>query len=251
MRAVILAAGLGWRLGGGEEQLPKCLLVFDGRSLLHRHLDALRGVGITHVSIGVGYRADAIEQEIARVAAGMQVQLVFNPDYRDGNVVTLHTLRAAMTAGEDVVLMDADVLYHADLLSRLAASGQANCFLLDRDFEAGDEPVKLCVAANRLVEFGKQIVTGIGYDTVGESVGFFKLSAAMARRLAVRAEQYVRQGRRDAFYEDALRDLLLRDPEAFGFADITGIPWIEIDFPQDIQRAETEVLAHIRARVAA
>ena len=251
MHAIILAAGLGWRLGGGEGQLPKCLLEFGGRSLLHRHLDALRDAGITEVSIGVGYRADAIEREIARVAVGMSVNVVFNPDFRDGNIVTLHTLAAAMNAGKDVLLMDADVLYHADLLSSLVASGHANCFLLDQNFEPGDEPVKLCVADGRLVEFGKQIDAEVAYDTIGESVGFFKLSAPMAARLAMRAEEYVQQGRRDAFYEDALRDLSLRDPEAFAFEDVSGIPWIEIDFQQDIQRAETEVLARTHARAAA
>ena len=73
----------------------------------------------------------------------------------------------------------------------------------------------------------------------------------MAARLAMRAEEYVQQGRRDAFYEDALRDLSLRDPEAFAFEDVSGIPWIEIDFQQDIQRAETEVLARTHARAAA
>ncbi|MFT5176800.1 MAG: choline kinase [Gammaproteobacteria bacterium] len=251
MRAVILAAGLGWRLGGGEDQLPKCLLEFDGRSLLHRHLDALHAVGITQVTIGVGYRADAIEKELSKVVAGMTVDVVFNADFHEGNVVTLYTLRAAMTAGDDVMLMDADVLYHVDLLSRLAGSEHRNCFLMDRNFEAGDEPVKLCVSSNRLVEFGKQIAADVAYDTVGESVGFFKLSSKMASRLVWRAEEYVLQGRRDAFYEDALRDLLLACSAEFGCEDITGIPWIEIDFQQDIRRAETEVLAHIRARVAA
>ena len=251
MRAIILAAGLGWRLGGGEEQLPKCLLEFAGRSLLQRHFDALRSVGITDVSIGVGYRADAIGREIARCAESMNVQVVFNADFREGNVVTLHTLRAAMTAAEDVVLMDADVLYHSDVLSRLIASEHANCFLLDRDFEDGEEPVKLCVVADRLVEFGKTIADGVAYDTVGESVGFFKLSATMAEQLAGRAAEYVREGRRDAFYEDALRDLLLREPQAFGYEDISGIPWIEIDFQDDIRRTETEVLVHIRTRAAA
>ena len=69
--------------------------------------------------------------------------------------------------------------------------------------------------------------------------------------IAGRAEEYVREGRRDGYYEDALRDLLLRDPQVFGHEDISGIPWIEIDFQEDIRRAETEVLAHIRTRAAA
>lgn len=251
MRAIILAAGLGWRLGGGEEQPPKCLLRFDGATLMERHLRALAAAGVREVDVGVGFRAAAIEAEIARLHLPIPVRLVHNPDFREGNIVTLHTLRDAMLAGDELLLMDADVLYHIDLLRRLIGSEHANCFLLDRDFEAGDEPVKLCVDQGRVVEFGKIIPEQVRFDLCGESVGFFKLSAAMATRLAARAEHYVASGWRDAFYEDALRDLLLQSPDEFGFEDITGIPWIEIDFQADVQRAETEVMAHIRAREAA
>lgn len=251
MRAIILAAGLGWRLGGGQEQPPKCLLRFDGATLIERHLHALVAAGVRGVHVGVGYRAAEIEAEIARLQLPIPVRLVHNPDFREGNIVTLHTLRDAMLAGHELLLMDADVLYHTDLLRRLTGSAHANCFLLDRDFDAGDEPVKLCVADGRLVEFGKIIPEQVHFESCGESVGFFKLSAAMATRLAARAEHYVATGRRDAFYEDALRDLLLQAPDEFGFEDITGIPWIEIDFQADVHRAETEVMAHIRAREAA
>jgi choline kinase len=251
MRAIILAAGIGWRLGGGHEQPPKCLLRFDGETLLERHVAALVAAGVRELHVGVGYRAADIEAEIARLRPPIPVHVVHNPDYREGNVVTLHTLRDAMTGGGDVLLMDADVLYHADVLHRLAGSGYANCFLLDRGFEPGDEPVKLCVAGGRLVEFGKSIPAHVEFDLCGESVGFFKLGATMAERLAERAAQYVHRGQRDAFYEDVLRDLLLEAPEAFGFEDVTGVPWIEIDFQEDVQRAEREVMAHIRAREAA
>jgi len=251
MRAVILAAGLGWRLGGGEEQPPKCLLRFGGRSLLERHLRALAALGVSRVDVGVGYRAGDVARELDGLAVRVPVALVHNPHFREGNVVTLHVLREAMTAGEDVLLMDADVLYHPELLARLAASRHPNCFLLDRDLEPGEEPVKLCVSGPRIVEFGKRIPAATRFDLCGESVGFFRLAAPMAARLAACAESYVEQGRRDAFYEDALRDLLLAEPEAFGFEDVTGIPWIEIDFQHDVRRAETEVLAHIAAREAA
>ncbi len=251
MRAVILAAGQGWRLGGGQEQPPKCLLSFDGQSLLERHLRALEGLGVDELHLGIGYRAGDIEREVARVDPVFPVRLVRNPHWREGNIVTLHTLREALLAGDDVLLMDADVLYHSDVLRTLVRSRHRNCFLLDRVFEAGDEPVKLCVAAGRLVEFGKHLPAGLAFDLCGESVGFFKLAPDMAGRLAVAAEGYLARGARDAFYEDALRDLLLEDPAPFGHEDVTDIPWIEIDFQEDIRRAEQEVMAHIRAREAA
>lgn len=251
MRAIILAAGLGWRLGGGQEQPPKCLLRFDGQSLLERHLLALEAVGVSELFIGVGYRAQAIREELAGRGAGHPVHTVYNPHFREGNVVTLHVLAEALLAGGDVLLMDADVLYHQEVLERLVSSRHRNCFAMDRELEPGEEPVKLCVSAGRLVAFGKQIPPGVDYDTCGESVGFFRLHETMAARLARSVEGYVQRGEREAFYEDAVRDLLLESPDDFGYEDVTGIPWIEIDFQADIERAEREVMAHIRAREAA
>jgi choline kinase len=113
---------------------------------------------------------------------------------------------------------------------------------LDRDFEPGDEPVKLCVQNGQLVEFRKQVAADLTYDFAGESVGFFRFESAFARRLATRTEYYVAAGRHEEPYEEAIRDLLLETPSAFGYEDITGLPWIEIDFPEDMKRAENEIL---------
>ena len=65
----------------------------------------------------------------------------------------------------------------------------------------------------------------------------------MARHLANKAEEDVASGRRGRMYEGAIRDLLMTEPaNAFGVEDVTGLPWIEIDFPEDIVRANDEVL---------
>jgi len=251
MRAIILAAGVGCRLGDGERQRAKCLLRFDGRSLIERHLHALARAGVERVSVGVGHRADDVRAELAAAKPPPHVDTVHNPHYREGNVVTLHTLAAALDSGDEVLVMDADVLYHEDVLLRLVHSRHGNCLLFDREFEAGDEPVKLCLDRGRAVAFGKQVPPGLHYDLCGESVGFFKFTPPMARRLARQVAAYVERGERDAFYEDAIRDLLLENPQDFGVEDVTGVPWIEIDFPEDIERAERTVMARIHERSAA
>ena len=55
-------------------------------------------------------------------------------------------------------------------------------------------------------------------------------------------DDYIAGDKNDAPYEEAIRDLLLRDPDKFGFEDISGIPWIEIDFPEDIEHAIKKIL---------
>jgi choline kinase len=246
MRAVILAAGVGNRLGNTHSG-PKSLLAFGGKSLLARHLDTLAALGVGHVAICVGHEADRIRGEVETLNASDRVSTILNPDYREGSVVSLWTVRRYLEAGGDVLVMDADVLYDAAVLARLVTTGVTNCFLLDRDFEAGEEPVKLCLNRGLPVEFRKRLDPGLVYDLAGESVGFFRFSEAMGQRLARRTEYYVDRGGRDQPYEEAIRDLLLETPDAFGYEDVTGMPWIEIDFPEDVARARDEILPRLAA----
>jgi choline kinase len=237
MKAIILAAGLGRRLGAST---PKCLLEFGGRTLLQRHLDVLASRAIDEVVIGVGHGAEQVEAALAQGRQPIPIRLVYNPDYAQGSIVTLWHLRESLCAGSDALLMDADVLYDRRVLARLLESRHRNCFLLDREFEPGDEPVKLCVRDGRLVEFRKQV--DVACDYTGESVGFFRLSGRMAGKLIEAAATYIGANRRDQPYEEALRDTLLAEPDQFSFEDITGLAWIEIDFPADIERARAAIL---------
>jgi choline kinase len=243
VRAVILAAGVGRRLGAGADHPPKAALEFGGKSLIARHLEILRHLGVEQVTVATGYKSELLEREIARAGAGF-ASCVLNPAYRDGSIVSLWAARRALASGADILLMDADVLYDYRLLARLVESRHVNCFLMDRQIEPGDEPVKLCVREGQLVDFHKIVRNPCDY--YGESVGFFRLSPPVASRLAARSESYVSGGRGGEWYEEALRDVLLESaPGTFGFEDITGLPWIEIDFPEDVARARDEILPRL------
>lgn len=68
----------------------------------------------------------------------------------------------------------------------------------------------------------------------------------MAKKLIIQTGLYIRQGRHQESYEEAIRDILLTSPrDTFILDDITGMPWIEIDFAADIERANTEILPRI------
>jgi choline kinase len=247
MRAIILAAGRGIRLQQSEEeQLPKCLLAFDGRTLLERHLRLLRKVGVEEVVLALGFRHELVEAELQRLRWLPRPEIVLNERFELGSVLTVHTVAEAMTRGGEVLLMDADVLYHPDIMSALAAGrNPVNRILIDRDFEAGDEPVKVCVREGVPVELRKQVAAGLQYDTIGESVGFFRFDAAGARRLATLVAGYVDSERGHMPHEEAVRDLLLERSQIIDVTDITGLPWIEIDFPVDVSRAAREVLPEL------
>jgi len=251
MRAIILAAGRGKRLAGhNPDGHPKCLMEFGGRSLLDRHLDLLFRLGVRGADLVVGYEADRIIEHVATLRSRPDVAYHFNPRYEQGSVLSLWAAADTLNSGEPVLVMDADVLYHPAILQRLVETRIENCYLLDRDFAPGDEPVKIAVRDGSMVEFRKQLAPDLQYDTLGESVGFFRFGPECAAVIAARCARYDAEGLGDAPHEEALRDVLLERPGDFGFEDVSGLPWIEIDFPEDVVRADQEVLPAIRAEFA-
>ncbi len=243
MRAGILAAGLGRRLGDTTLP-PKILLRFGGETLLERHIGFLRHCGVRRVDMVVGHRADEIEAEIDRIGARDLVVTRFNPDYAQGPIVSLWHLREAFTSGEPIVFMDGDVLYDHRMMERLVASTRENCFLMDRAAEEGEDPVKLCMRDGLLVDFHKRPQRD--YDWWGEWVGFCRFDAGVAAKIAVVAAKIVEAGQRDAIYEDAFREVVVTEPPGtFEVEDITGLPWVEIDFPEDLDKATSEVFPRL------
>jgi choline kinase len=237
-RALILAAGVGRRLGGQNPagaHLPKVLLRFGGRSLLARHLDILRGCGVRDVTLVLGYGEGDIRAELATLP-GPPPSILVNPDFRRGSVVSLHAGRSVLESGAPIVLMDGDVLYDRRLMARLVRSALPNTLLLDREIEPGDEPVKLCIADGRIVDFHKR--PKAPHEWHGESVGFFRFAPDAAAELAGRVEAYATGEGATMEYEEPIRDMMLASPAGrFGFEDISGLPWTEIDFPEDVEKA--------------
>jgi len=242
--AIILAAGVGRRLGNDA---PKVTLAFGGRSLLERHIAALEAAGVTDIAVTVGHRADLIRDELARIGAAGRVALIDNPRYREGSIVSLWAQRARLAAGATVLLMDGDVLCDTRMIARLVAAPPGNVLLFDRQIEPGDEPVKICLRGDVIVDFAK--LPERAHDRHGESVGFFRFSADMAAALGERVAAYVEEGRGASEYEAAIRDLILAHPDRFGYEDISDLPWTEIDFDFDVVRARQEVLPRLQELV--
>ena len=246
MKSVMLAAGIGARLRFTTTKLPpKGLLRFGSKPLLQFHIEILQRQGIDELVLGVGYHHQDIERQIAVPGAQDYVRTVFNEDCEESNIVTLWTLRDESCCGEPVLLTDAGVLYHDDLVARLVDPCRQNCLLLDRAFDSGDQPVKVRARDGEIVEFRKRL--RVEFDSCGESVGIFKQFADVAEKIIIQTELYLRQGRRHEPYEETIRGVPLTSPRGtFAFEDITGNPWIEIDFAADIERANIEALPRIR-----
>jgi choline kinase len=258
MKSVLLAAGVGKRLGARGQQIPKGLLSFGGQSLLERHIRALLKFGARPVVIVIGYKKDDVRREITAkfcdrcivttngkpAPADADIVFIENPVYHHGNLLSLWATHKLVET-EPFLLMDADVLCDERLVQRILESPHANCFLLDRESVAqggSDEEMVAGVNAGRVMRFERGLKAR-DFQVIGESVGFFKFSAEGSRAMFAKMKEYLDRQNVDAHYDDALGEIL--DTVNFGYEDITGQPWIEIDFEEDARRAEREILPRI------
>jgi len=242
LKAIICAAGRGVRLGVNS---PKVLLEFGGRTLLEWHALRLREVGIQEVVLVTGYLREEIARVLPETGARHEVSIreLVNERFQEGSVLSVAAALPEIEGSRDpILLMDADVLYPTQMLERLIHSSAPTALLVDREYSTqDDDPVLVPVKNGRPFEFRKKW-TGQA-DFVGESVGFFKIAPGDLPMLAeeTRARSAGRSVRDS--YDDVLRAMVLAD--RFGFEDVTGVPWTEIDFPEDLSRARAEVLPRI------
>lgn len=237
MKAIILAAGVGKRLKNHGQGLPKCLVEIGGIPLLVRMLSSLKKLGITDRVVVVGYEKERIEQLVKELSDGIgPVRLRVNPDYRKGSILSLWSVRDEFN--ENLLIMDADVLFPDALLSKLIHSPHSNALLLDPRSSSTGEEMMLMIKGDRVVHIGRKVEGP--YDLIGEGVGFLKLSRQDAPLLKQALEKLVNDGKDGCEYEDAIE--LFLQKVVVGYEPVGTFAWIEIDFPEDIQKAEKEIL---------
>ena len=241
MNAIILAAGVARRLAPLTDKTHKALLSVGGRPLLARMLAALADSGIRETTIVVGHCADQVRALAGRRLGRMAIRYIENPAYTKGSVLSLYAAHEQLA--EPALVMDADVLFPRELLRRLLAVPAPSALLIDRGFADTGEEVKLYTRRDRVIALGKKIVPE-AWEIVGEGVGFFKCGAAAGPEFVRAMDHVIASGDGLNEYEDALHILLQR--VHVGWVDVTGLPWTEIDFAEDLRRAEDEVLPRVR-----
>jgi choline kinase len=228
MRAILLAAGRGRRLGSDS---PKCLISIEGKTLLERHFVNLIESGVDRLTIVVGFQRGMIEEAVARLRGPLEIELVENERFTRGSIVSLHVAAHHLEGGG--LWMDADVLYPAALLRRLVTSRHESCVLLDAGSEETGEEMMLGVRGGRVLKIARRV--GPDWDLVGESVGFAKVGPEGARVMQRLLAAEVGAGRLDQEYEAAMDRAFQEVP--FGFERVDDLPWTEIDFEEDVEKA--------------
>lgn len=176
MKAIIIAAGLGSRMGTMTNDKPKCMLEFDGKPLLQIQLETLRAAGIHDISVITGYKREKI--------CFPDITYFVNDNFENNNILaSLFYAQEALTG--DVLVSYCDILYTKDVVDRLIKVKDDICVVVDTDWKKayeGRENHPLSEAENVIFDgalnvqkIGK-IIEGRKEDMPGEFIGMFKLS---------------------------------------------------------------------------
>jgi choline kinase len=239
MRAIILAAGVGWRLKPHTETTPKSLMEIGGKSLLRRYLETFAALGLPEAVLVVGHLKEQVTAEAARGPAEVEVRFVVNEQFTRGNILSLWHARHEFD--DDILIMDGDVLFPRELLARVIAFPDVNAIAVDERFQDTGEEQKVVCEDGWVVEVTKKIS---GDPRVrGEAVGILRLSADAAEVLRGILEEFIETGKDSLEYEDAFRELAAEVP--IGVVEIGDLPWIEIDFEEDLAHAREDILPEV------
>lgn len=222
------------RLNGTAGELPKCLVKVGELTLVERQIRALRSAGIDQIVVVIGHGADLV-----RRACGPDCTYVENAEYASTNsLFSLWLARDYLRDG--FVVLNADVLFHPQLLVDLLLSDREDALLIshaDEQAPLGEEEMKVCVREGCVADISKVIDPR---EADGENVGIVKFGPSGARALVEQMDLLIANGSRRDWAPRAFREFARERPlHAIGTG---GRPWIEIDFPEDYLKAVNEIL---------
>lgn len=237
MQAIILAAGRGRRLG---DKRPKCLQRVGGTTLIEHQLSALREAGIRNVAVVVGFKMGEV-RKVVRSAASC----ILNPRFGETNSLCSFLLARPFVC-DDVVVLNSDVYAAPELVARLArANGDA--LLYDSSSGHEEEHMKVDIDGGALVEMSKQVAPE---RICGENVGMLRFSFGTADLVFEAGTGLVASDHGEQMYLAAAVSCVARH-RTIRCLDVSGEPWIEIDYPDDLARARHEVCPMVVATARA
>ena len=233
MKAIILSAGQGSRLGHMVDDRPKCLIDFNGRSLLDRQLDTLDANGVREAVVVTGFHDAQVGEAIARRNGGPRVRTIFNPFYKVAdNTGSLFMAREEL--GGDCLVWNGDTLVSRALMRKVIGNDQAGiCVTIDRKPSYDEDDMKVVAGDDgRLRAIGKRIAEGVN----AESIGLLAFRAGGAERFRDAIEQAMRTSEGTTIWYLRVIHHLAQSSEVWTL-DIAGEEWGEVDFPADVEAA--------------
>jgi len=233
MKAIILSAGQGSRLGHLVDDRPKCLIDFSGRTLLDRQLDTLAANGVDEAVVVTGFHDELIEQAIAARSGGPKIRTVYNPFYKVAdNTGSLYMARGELAG--DCLVWNGDTLVSNALMAKVVGNDRGGiCVTIDRkDDGYDDDDMKVIEAGGKLKAIGKRISEGVN----AESIGLLAFRAGGAEQFRAAIEAAMRTPEGTTIWYLRVINHLAQDHDVWTL-DIAGEEWGEVDFPPDVDNA--------------
>ena len=233
MKAIILSAGQGSRLGHLVDDRPKCLIDFNGRSLLDRQLDTLEANGVHEAVVVTGFHDELVSQAIARRSGGPSVRTIYNPFYKVAdNTGSLFMAREELAG--DCLVWNGDTLVSRELMRRVVDNErQGICVTIDRKESYDEDDMKVVEEAGRLKAIGKRLPME---RVNAESIGLLAFRGGGAAQFREAIERAIRTPEGTTIWYLRVIHHIAQSADVWTL-DIKGEEWGEVDFPEDVEVA--------------
>lgn len=241
MQAIILAAGMGRRLGEYTQGNTKCMLEVNGVKLIDRALESLLEAGISRVVLVVGYKAQNVIDYVGDSYKGMPIVYVTNAVYdKTNNIYSLYLAKEYLLQ-EDTILLESDLIYDASIIKKLVEDPFPNLALVAKYETWMDGTMVRINDANEILNFVPKVAFRYAdVDLYYKTVNIYKLSKDFSSTKYVPfLDAYSKAVGNNEYYENVLRIIsFLNSHELKALPLDEGEKWYEIDDKQDLDIAE-------------
>lgn len=240
MQAIILAAGMGKRLGEYTKNNTKCMVPVNGVPLIDRVLNQLSSLKLSRVVIVVGYEGQKLIDYIGNEYNGLKIEYIFNSIYGKTNNIYSLALAKDKMQEDDTLLLESDLIFDDRLFSLVVDNPCPNLALVAK-YEAWMDGTMVQIDDERnIVNFvPKEAFRHEQADSYYKTVNIYKLSKEFsANRYVPFLEAYMKAIGNNEYYENVLRILSFLDCKDLKALPITDEKWYEIDDKQDLDIAE-------------
>jgi len=240
MQALILAAGMGRRLGELTADNTKCMLKVNGVRLIDRMLKQLHTINLSRIVIVIGYEGQKLKDYLTMNYPDWPIEFIENPVYNKTNNIYSLWLARGLMAEEETLLLESDLIFEDSILEAVANSVYKDCALVSK-YETWMEGTMVRIDdENNIVNFiPKKAFKYSDATFYYKTVNIYKFSKEfIVNHYLPFLEAYIRVLGENEYYEQVLRVITLIDTTGLKALPITGKHWYEIDDVQDLRIAE-------------
>jgi histidinol-phosphate/aromatic aminotransferase/cobyric acid decarboxylase-like protein/GTP:adenosylcobinamide-phosphate guanylyltransferase len=241
MQALMLAAGMGKRLGKHTSKFTKCMVEVGGKTLLERTCEALKIAGIKRFVLVVGYESKTLVEYAVKSFPYIEFEFVYNYDYANtNNIYSLYLAREQLIR-DDTILIESDLIYDSSLIKEILENKNKNVVAVAKYEHWMDGTVALVDQYNNICDFiDKKNFEFSDADKYYKTVNIYKFSKEFSDEQYIPfLEAYIKAYGKNQYYELVLKIISHVRRSKLKAHKLNNIDWYEVDDMQDLDIANT------------